>query len=479
MASNGYDQYGNRWIDYGGGNHNLSFSTSTNRITTSGFSYDAVGNLTNDTIHSYTFDAENKVSKVDNVSAYVYDGEGQRVRKLVGENLRFIYDMHGQQVAEFDGSSGALKKEYVYGASGLVATVEPTAVNANGTRYTMSDNLGTPRVITNSSAAVVSRHDYMPFGQELGAGVGGRTNGIGFIVADGVRQRFTQKERDNETGLDYFMARYYSSAEGRFTSVDPVSAVNYQQTYNRSKELRDFRKFLRRLENPQTWNMYTYSVNNPLSFVDPNGEETVTTPAEVDEAIRKRKLENQRAQLTDYAKELARDIKKGKLSSKDAIDKFFDKAKDLTGNNTASALLIATGSALDLRSSVNLEGTRQNIGSRITEGSLGQDTLHHFFINAFNNYENPLLGGVITAVATRQETDPEDRFADRQGARFGELLAEPPWDRSKPKREVQSRISRRLPLHVLPRPSEAKLCHPVSFWRLQARIKERCKKDCF
>ena len=144
-----------------------------------------------------------------------------------------------------------------------------------------------------------------------------------------------------------------------------------------------------------------------------------------DEAIRKRKLENQRAQLTDYAKDLAADIKKGKLTSKDAIDKFFNKAKDLTGNNTASALLIATGSALDLRSSANLEGTRQNIGSRITEGSLGQDTLHHFFINAFNNYENPLLGGVITAVATRQETDPEDRFADRQGARFGELLAEP------------------------------------------------------
>ena len=47
--------------------------------------------------HSYTYDAENKVSKVDAVWAYVYDGEGQRVRKLVGENLRFVYGISGQR----------------------------------------------------------------------------------------------------------------------------------------------------------------------------------------------------------------------------------------------------------------------------------------------------------------------------------------------------------------------------------------------
>ena len=86
--TNGYDQSGNRWIDYGGV-HNLSFSTSNNRITTSGFSYDANGNLTSDTIHAYTFDAENKIQTLGAVNAYTYDGEGQRVRKLVGENTRW------------------------------------------------------------------------------------------------------------------------------------------------------------------------------------------------------------------------------------------------------------------------------------------------------------------------------------------------------------------------------------------------------
>ena len=253
--TNAYDRYGNRQIDYGGGSYNLAFSATTNRITTSGYSYDAAGNLTNDTVHAYTFDAENKILKVDTVSAYTYDGEGQRVRKLVGENLRFIYGIGGQEIAEFSGASGALQKEYIYGASGLLATIEPTAVNANGTRYTTADNLGTPRVVTNASAGVVSRHDYRPFGEEMGSGVGGRTTGMGYSVADGVRQRFTSKERDNETGLDYFGARYYGSTQGRFSSVDPKMLG------------------VKQVVNPQRWNRYAYVVNNPLALYDPDGQD--------------------------------------------------------------------------------------------------------------------------------------------------------------------------------------------------------------
>jgi RHS repeat-associated protein len=249
--TNAYDRYGNRQIDYGGGSYNLAFSSTANRITTSGYSYDSAGNLTNDTGHAYTFDAENKISKVDTVAAYTYDGEGQRVRKLVGENLRFIYGIGGQEIAEFSGSSGALQKEYIYGASGLLATIEPTAVSSNGTRYTTSDNLGTPRVVTNSSAAVISRHDYKPFGEEIGSGIGGRTTGMGYS-ADGIRQKFTQKERDIETGLDYFGARYYGSPQGRFTSPDPLLSSG-------------------RPEMPESWNRYAYVLNNPLRFIDPDG----------------------------------------------------------------------------------------------------------------------------------------------------------------------------------------------------------------
>jgi RHS repeat-associated protein len=64
----------------------------------------------------------------------------------------------------------------------------------------------------------------LPFGEELFAGVGGRTTAQGYSQPDGVRMKFTGKERDTETGLDYFGARYYSSTQGRFTSVDPENA---------------------------------------------------------------------------------------------------------------------------------------------------------------------------------------------------------------------------------------------------------------
>ncbi len=62
----------------------------------------------------------------------------------------------------------------------------------------------------------------------------------------------TQKERDSETGLDYFLARYYSSTQGRFTSPDQPFADQYE-------------------DDPQSWNLYSYVGNNPLSFTDPFG----------------------------------------------------------------------------------------------------------------------------------------------------------------------------------------------------------------
>lgn len=260
--TNAYDRYGNRWIDLGGGNQSLYFNTANNRIT--GSSYDSAGNLLNDGTHAYTYDAENKIAKVDNASAYVYNGEGLRVRKLLGENLRFVYGIGGELIAEFSGATGSLQKEYVYGTSGLLATIEPTAVNANGTRYTTPDHLGSTRVVTSSGASVISRHDYMPFGEELGAGIGGRTAGMGFPgTSDGIRQKFTSKERDVETGLDYFGARYYRNTHGRFTSADPL--------YYTPSRPRD----------PQQFNLYAYVRNSPLRMVDPDGRDgyvTGTTP---------------------------------------------------------------------------------------------------------------------------------------------------------------------------------------------------------
>ena len=283
--TNAHDRYGNRWIDLGGGNQSLYFNASNNRIT--GWSYDNAGNLLNDGYHSYTYDGENKISKVDNVSAYVYNGEGQRVRKLVGENTRFIYGIGAQLIAEFDGGTGNLRKEYVYGGASLI-TIEPTAVNANGTQYTTSDALGSPRVITKAGGIVASRHDYQPFGTELGAGVGGRTVGMGFSNSgDTNRKKFTQYERDTETGLDYAQARYYSSTQGRFTTADPLMASALPSA-------------------PQTWNRYSYGLNNPLKYIDPSGlnaEDIGTADDQRRQQEEQRRQQQQQTQVVDLRKD--------------------------------------------------------------------------------------------------------------------------------------------------------------------------------
>ncbi|MGH9627243.1 MAG: RHS repeat-associated core domain-containing protein [Bryobacteraceae bacterium] len=68
------------------------------------------------------------------------------------------------------------------------------------------------------------------------------------------RGEFTGKERDAKMGLDYFGARYFSAAQGRFTSPDPVMSAP------------------ERLRDPQQFNCYAYARNNPLRFLDPTGE---------------------------------------------------------------------------------------------------------------------------------------------------------------------------------------------------------------
>jgi len=138
-------------------------------------------------------------------------------------------------------------------------------------QWLVSDQLGTPRMIFNQTGSLASmkRHDYLPFGEELFAGVSGRSVGQGYGSGDGVRQQFTEKERDIETGLDYFGARYYASTQGRFTGVDPYNINLERQQSDDADEAK--KAFSRYISEPQHWNHYTYVLNNPLRFIDPDG----------------------------------------------------------------------------------------------------------------------------------------------------------------------------------------------------------------
>ena len=154
----------------------------------------------------------------DSDTTYSYDGEGRRVRKVVGGasgvTTTYVYNVGDQLVAEFGGTAPA----------------QP------GTRYLTPDPLGSTRLVTAEDQSVLSRHDYLPFGEEIGSGLGGRSSVSGYTASrtDGPAQKFTGKERDNESGLDYFGARYFSGAGGRFTSADAPFA---DQGAGRSPEL--------------------------------------------------------------------------------------------------------------------------------------------------------------------------------------------------------------------------------------------------
>jgi RHS repeat-associated protein len=129
----------------------------------------------------------------------------------------------------------------------------PDAAN-DRVQWLVADHLGTPRIIADLSGSLagMTRHDYLPFGEEIKAGTGGRTEQHGYSQPDGVRFQWTGKERDGESELDYFLARYYANQQGRFTSPDPLLSSGS-------------------VSNPQTWNRYTQAINNPLKYTDPFG----------------------------------------------------------------------------------------------------------------------------------------------------------------------------------------------------------------
>ncbi len=240
-----FDRYGNHRFETANGSTttldpncpeaicNPTISTANNRLSSTGWQYDAAGNTTADPEgRTFIYDGENKQTEVRDqyntvIGQYFFDGDEKRVKKIVpgtGEVTIFVYDAGAKLIAEY---------------STVVESVENAKVN-----YLTTDYLGSSRTNTDESGNVTARHDYYPFGQEISTPQ--RTTGL-----DTVRRRFTVYQRDEESpDLDYANLRRYSNHIGRFYSADPVAPDIYS---------------------PATHNRFQYCLNNPLRFIDSGG----------------------------------------------------------------------------------------------------------------------------------------------------------------------------------------------------------------
>ncbi len=276
-----YDRYGNRRITgaTGGVNsYNPSYNTENNRIN--GLTYDAVGNITNDPATGGTmiYDGENRMEMATSGGggAYTYDGEGKRVKRMLagGQEWWYVYGIGGELLAEYLSTAPAtVKKEYGYRDEQLLVVWDADKSGDERLKWLVTDHLGSTRMEADKSGSLagMKRHDYAPFGEAMYAGI--RRNGSGQgqygyePPQSNVRVRFGSKERDGETGLDFFGARYFSSLQGRFTSPDPIPMTPERQI------------------DPQRINLYQYSRNNPLAFSDPTGMELIRLGQHTDEDI--------------------------------------------------------------------------------------------------------------------------------------------------------------------------------------------------
>ncbi|MBI2548850.1 hypothetical protein HYW21_05865 [Candidatus Woesearchaeota archaeon] len=206
--------------------------------------YDRNGNLMQDANYYYQYNSEHQLSKVRDKNAtgrilaeYEYDHLGQRSYKIEyhadGTNTSTYYV--GNDFVQVVRPDGRVENtQYYYDNNGvLLARKDP-----DGKKYFYHpDALGSTALVTDEAGNVVEEVEYLPFGEVIEGG--------------NDRYLFTGKEKDRETGLQYYDARYYAPDQARFIQPDIAQPDIYD---------------------PQQLNKYSYARNNPVKYMDPNGE---------------------------------------------------------------------------------------------------------------------------------------------------------------------------------------------------------------
>ncbi|HEY1809167.1 MAG TPA: RHS repeat-associated core domain-containing protein, partial [Acidobacteriaceae bacterium] len=248
-----------------------NYNTANNRITTtsmatSGVTYDTAGNLLLDGPHEYWYDAEGRLCAEQTSGSYaiqyIYDAEGARIGKetlsaapsrystcaapLTGSytlTARYLVGQGNEQVTEVNGS-----QQWVHSNLWIASRLSATYAT-DGLHYELADPLGTRRILAATNGSVQQSCTSLPFGDGEDC------------PTTPTEHLYTGKERDSESGNDYFGARYYASTMGRFMSPDKPFADQHPA-------------------NPQSWNLYSYTRNNPLRFIDSDGQIVKEAPTQ-------------------------------------------------------------------------------------------------------------------------------------------------------------------------------------------------------
>jgi len=242
---------------------NFVYATDTNSLlkhdteqTINDYEYDAHGNITKMPhlpLMEWTFKDELKevtLNTAGNKAYYVYDSSGERTRKVVEkgnikEERYYFGDYEIYRKFVNQNLDTELISIHIKDDMQRIAVIDK-GINKLTVRYQLSDHLGSSCVELNENTDIISYEEYHPFGttsyQKSNTSISQK------------RYKYVGKERDEETGLYYYGARYYAAWLCRFVSTDPL------------KE-----KYLE-------WSPYVYCADNPVRFVDPDGMATMDPP---------------------------------------------------------------------------------------------------------------------------------------------------------------------------------------------------------
>ena len=260
-----YEYEENSLLEAGKKSNRLTRTTVGNGLNqVEPYTHDAHGNMTSmPHLAAMVWDFKDQFQQADlgggGTAYYVYDGAGQRVRKVIesqnGARQKERLYLGGFEIyREYNGAGISLEREslHILDDKQRIALVETQTVpNGNPVntpvplqRYQLGNHLGSSSIELGKDGSLIAYEEYHPYGTT--SFQAGRSAAEVSLK----RYRYTGKERDEESGLCHFGARYYACWIGRWTTCDPIG-------------LKD---------GP---NLYAYVRNNPLRYRDPAGTQSV------------------------------------------------------------------------------------------------------------------------------------------------------------------------------------------------------------